>query len=231
MHKRSTAFLAPMIAAAMAVGLAVQMGAYRQGDTEATTAFHVRVKAAVEAIPMQVGGWAGKDTEVPAAAGQLLRPNALFTRTYTDPERGLWAKLVVIHCRDSRDMSGHYPPNCYSGSGWTQQGPAAVAHHELWGGSIPIAAYEFTRKEIRGELHWVIYDFFVLPAAGIVTEMADVQKASGDYRTRPYGAAQVQVIMDARMTEAERMSILREMLGPVGPVVRELQNMSGGMQP
>lgn len=230
MTKPLTTVLAPLVAAALAVGLAVQMGAYRHGDTEATTAFHARVKAGVEAIPMEVSGWSGKDTEVPAAAGQLLRPNALFTRTYTHPERG-WAKLVVIHCRDSRDMSGHYPPNCYSGSGWTQAGPAAVAHYELWGGSVPIAAYEFTRKEVRGELHWVIYDFFVLPAAGIVTDMVEVQQASGDYRTRPYGAAQVQVIMDAKLTEAERMTILHEMLEPVGPVVRELQNLGEGARP
>lgn len=230
MPKRFTAILAPMIAAAMAVGLAVQMGAYRHGDTEATTAFHARVKAEVEAIPMQIGLWSGRDTEVPAAAGQLLRPNALFTRTYSHPELG-WAKLVVIHCRDSRDMSGHYPPNCYSGSGWTQTGPPTVTHHELWGSSVPVAAYEFTRTELRGTLHWVIYDLFVLPAAGIVTEMAEVQRASGDYRTRPYGAAQVQVIVDARLTEAERMVILREMLAPLGSVVRELQNVSGGTEP
>ena len=40
--------------------------------------------------------------------------------------------------------------------------------------------------------------------------MKQVGNAGGDYRTRPYGAAQVQMIFDAGVPETERLDALRQ---------------------
>ncbi len=199
--------------------------------TDDTTAFYAAARAAVEGIPVRIDTWEGTDSPVPDAAGQLLRPNVLFARTYRDSAGPEWAKLIVIHCKDTRDMSGHYPPNCYRGSGWTQMADPQVQTLQIWGRQVPVAQYRFTRTEFRGTVDWLIYDFFVLPLGGFVTNMTEIQKASGDYRTRPYGAAQIQVIMDSSLSPESRERILRLMLEPIGPVIDQLQTTRPGARP
>ncbi len=229
MPRRLNKLLSPAVAAAFVGGLAFQMRGFAVQDD--TTAFHAKVKAAVEAIPFRIGDWEGIEVAVPSAAGQLLHPNVLFARKYQDSKSPAWAKLVIIHCKDTRDMSGHYPPNCYGGSGWTSVGTPVVSSQELWGRSVPIAEYHFARTEFRGTVDWRIYDFFVLPTAGFVTNMAQIQRASGDYRTRPYGAAQIQVIVDASMPEADRVRVLHAMLDSIGTVIDDLQVAREGARP
>jgi hypothetical protein len=93
----------------------------------------------------------------------------------------------------------------------------------LWNRQVPVAEYTFTRAEVDRQISWTIYDFFVLPAGGFVTAMSDVRKASADYRTRPYGAAQVQVIFDSALNEPDRLELLHQVLAPFGPVIDSLQ--------
>lgn len=222
-------FLSPALALLLAGGLYAQMRSYRVADSDETSRFHAAVREAVEQIPIQVGEFDSIERQVPPAAGKLLRPNAIFCRRYIEPT-GRWATVILIHCQDARDMSGHYPPNCYRGSGWTQAGPPVIRNYPLWGTQVPIAEYEFSRTELNRVVRWVIYDFFVLPAAGIVTSMEQVQDASGDYRTRPFGAAQIQVIFDASMPEAERRELLTTFLEPLRPVAERLQLKKEGAQ-
>lgn len=218
--------LPPLLALALSMGLAVHMRTL--ASTVDTDPFHKAVRDEVELIPAQPGNWEGTDVSPPAAAGTLLRPNSLFGRRYRDPVRNRWATLIFIHCRDSRDMSGHYPPNCYRGSGWTQVGPPRQIFADVWGRQVPVAEYAFTRSELERTIRWTVYDLFVLPAGGIVTDMTSVQIAGGDYRSRPYGAAQIQVIVDSGLPEAERLEIVDEMLELLGPVVERLQSPPGG---
>lgn len=229
MFRRLLKLVSPALAGVLVGGLAFQMRSFAVADN--TSAFHARVKAAVEAIPIRIGDWEGVESTVPDAAGQLLRPNVLFARTYHDTKSSAWAKLVLIHCKDTRDMSGHYPPNCYRGSGWTQTEAPVLHEFQLWGESVPIAEYQFTRTEFRGTNFWSIYDFFVLPMAGFVTNMTQIQNASGDYRTRPYGAAQIQVIVDQTTPGPERVRILHDMLEPLGPVIEQLRLARAGARP
>lgn len=229
MFRRLLKLVPPALAAVLVGGLVFQMRSFAVADD--TTGFHAGVKAAVEAIPFRLGDWEGVESTLPEAAGQLLHPNATLARTYHDSQSTAWAKLVLIHCKDTRDMSGHYPPNCYRGSGWTQSGPPTVQDVGVWGRTVPIAEYEFTRSELHGSIDWRIYDFFVLPLGGFVTNMSEIYKASGDYRTRPYGAAQIQVIMDAAIPPPERERILRAMLEPLGPVIDRLQLTREGARP
>ncbi|MEX2217582.1 MAG: exosortase-associated EpsI family protein [Phycisphaerales bacterium] len=226
MKRRLLQFLPSLISLALVVGLFVQVRAYAAEEDSAE--FHATVRGAVERIPMQVGEWSGGDVRLPAAAGKLLKPNALFCRHYRHAGTGRTVTVLLVHCRDSRDMTGHYPPVCYPGHGWTMTSGAQYETITLWGEDTTFAVYGFSRTEVNRFVQCVIYDVFVLPRAGLRTEMSDVVSASADYRVRPYGAAQVQVILDAGMPEEERREALRELLEPLAPVVEAMQLKDGG---
>jgi hypothetical protein len=221
--------MAPIASLLMTAALFAHM--HRSGALDDTEPYHQRARQAIENIPLSFGGWEGEEVRIPPAAGQLLRPNALISRNYQNRESGLWATLVVVHCRDPRDMSGHYPPNCYRGSGWMQGGPPEAVACELEdGAAVTLAEYRFSRTEHLRIASRRIYNFFVLPTEGVVMQMEQVRRATGDYRHRPYGAAQIQIIMDSSTPEAERQRILGDMLQVLGPVIEVLQLKQEGIQ-
>jgi hypothetical protein len=227
MNRLAQRLLAPVMAAALAAGLFLQMKSYAAIDTTQTVSFHAAVRQALDQIPYRIGDgenqFDGEDKQPPAAAGKLLRPNGrIFSRLYRSAS-GRWATVVLVPCMDSRDMSGHYPPNCYRGSGWMQEDAPIERDFAIWGRQVPLAEYAFSRPELGRPIRWVVYDTFVLPAGGFVTRMSAVQDASGDYRTRPYGAAQIQVIFDGATPEPERFEIMRTLLAPFATVIDRLQ--------
>jgi hypothetical protein len=127
-------------------------------------------------------------------------------------------------------MCGHYPPNCYPSSGWTQSEPYVRTELQLGGTVIPAIIYNFTRNEMETVSHTVVYNFFILPD-GFVTRMSDVQKASGKREARPYGAAQIQIIMDSNTPESSRAGIAEELLKPLMPIIALLQERAQGGRP
>ena len=221
-------FLPPLLSLALALGLFLHVRAFAAQDD--TAPFHQKVREAVAAIPVRIGDWEGADRKIPPAAGKLLKPNTLFCRQYRQVSTGRGVTVLLVHCRDARDMTGHYPPICYPGHGWTLDSWDQKETIPLWGGEATFAVYQFSRTEVRTFLQCTIYNLFVLPRAGLVTEMDQVVKSSGDYRVRPYGAAQVQVIFDSGMPEWERLDALRVLLAPLGPVVESMRIHDGGNQ-
>jgi hypothetical protein len=215
------ALLSLMFAAAMFV----QMKAWKVEDDP--TAFHESVRASVSAIPVRFNLWEGTEIKVPSPAAKLLRPNVLFARRYDNERTTRTANVVFVHCTDLRDMSGHYPPNCYPASGWTPDGPNRTADLVLGRRSIRAAVYEFSRSELGGARRSVVYNFFVLPR-GFVTTMSEVQAVAGDRRTRSYGAAQVQIILDALTPEEIQVQIVQELLEPLAPIFDMLQIRNEG---
>jgi hypothetical protein len=190
--------------------------------------YHARAKAALESIPSSPGLWTSTAKELPAAAVKLLRPNASFCRTYQLREAGSqqwWQRYTVdaliVQCRDSRDMVGHYPESCYPQSGW-----ATVSKRmRIWQVGdlvIPGTEYQFERfTGSRSELA-VVYNFLIVPGRGIVPDIEGVNRAAEDYQRRYFGAAQVQIYMANELASAaERQrdeifySLMKELVGPV----------------
>jgi hypothetical protein len=220
--------IAPLVSLLLAAGLYAHMQQYQAAaDAEP---YHERARAVVEDIPMRFGGWEGEEVPIPPAAGRLLRPNVMLSRQYRHMETGLWAALVVVHCRDPRDMAGHYPPNCYPGNGWMQSGAPDEVMCTVDETLYPLAEYRFSRTEHHRIATRLIYNLFVLPSAGVVTEMSEVRRATGDYRHRPFGAAQIQIIMDSSTPEAERQRILHDMVQVLTPVFDVLHISQEGKQ-
>ncbi|MDB5171903.1 MAG: hypothetical protein JWN51_676 [Phycisphaerales bacterium] len=182
--------------------------------------FHARARTAVEAFPYVIGGgnWTGKDEEVPKAAVQLLRPNALVSRSYINQSpnwyTGLRADLLISQCKDSRDMTGHYPPICYPSNGEPQinSRPFRLFVNGMW---INGVEYHFTARPDAeaGMVRKSVYNFFVVPGKGVVPDITDVRSAAANYQRRVFGAAQFQVVMNADLPQEDRDKVFVTLIG------------------
>lgn len=185
-------------------------------DMDAVEAYHARVKAVVESLPVDQGGWTGSEVPIPPSATRLLRPNAIVAREYRTAARGgIAATLLVVQCADIRDMQGHYPPNCYPAHGWTSGERSLDARL----GSLDSLRYEFTQSTGSQQRGLTVYNLFVLPTGEVTHSMDRVRKAGADYTVRPYGAAQIQIVINDAVSRDHHAWILDEMSEIVGPVL------------
>jgi hypothetical protein len=253
---RNIAFVlaAPVMAVGLLAGMAAEQRTYvTPADVEP---YHARAKAAIEQVPWVITGnggfWTGKDDEVPIAAQKLLRPNHILSRTYVDKQTDAWgprvASLLIVQCRDSRDMLGHYPPRCYPSHGMTM---ALDTDRDWTIGDLVITGkeYHFTR-DLQGQTHrTTVYNFFVVPAKApdggggrapavadaIKRDMDAVRDAAEDYQQRYYGAAQFQVVFNglssADLPKGERDEIFATLIEPCLPVIKALASTAVGDAP
>lgn len=187
--------------------------------------YHRAVRAAVEGMAKVIGDWEGSDGEPTGAAVALLRPNVILERHYVNRRTGRAVNFLLVHCKDARDMAGHYPPNCYPGQGWELK-KAEAAGWEIKGQRIEGKEYEFVRTEMSQPIVLVVYNLMILPNGALVGDMDEVRKAAADYLRQFFGAAQIQVVMDGSIPADERQEIFRELIGANMAVLQTLR--SGG---
>jgi EpsI family protein len=188
------------IVTALLLAAAAAEGMRRPTPADATL-FHENALAAIEAIPMTFGPWVGKDEQVAQEALRLLSANKVLSRNYTHAGTGEHVGLLIVQCRNARDMVGHYPPVCYPNSGWTLQSgqPQTLIAGDL---TIDAMEYEFAISRFGSAGRLWIYNFMVLPDGRIVPDMDGVRQVESDYTQKFFGAAQVQLVF--RSASADR---------------------------
>ena len=221
--KRLSAIIAsPLLCLLLLGGIALQQRNRLRPDDPAVSAYHARAKAAVNAMPWRVEArgtsWTAVEHKPETAAVRLLRPNEILSRRYvqnTTAGRPMVAELLIVQCRDTRDMTGHYPPVCYPNIGHElvygePHEPIAVGAE-----SVPYTEYKF-QKYTHGRAETIfVYNFFVVPGRGAVGDKRGVDEAAEDYERRLFGAAQFQVVLqegvvpDARVRQEIFASLLR----------------------
>jgi EpsI family protein len=209
-------FLLRYLSLALALALVALMTteiAHRPSPADAAP-FHAAAEAAIKAVPMKFGTWEGTEIPIPPSAQALLKPNAILSRQYADHASGEQVSLVLVQCRDTRDMAGHYPPICYPGQGWAQDDPGQVVDR-----TIRAMRYEFQRHTFDQERTLVVYNFFAVPGQGMPIDMDAIRRAASDYTARPFGAAQVQVALNRRRTPDEEKALVQSVLTPLSPVL------------
>ena len=224
--------LAPAAVLVLSVAAAVLAVDMRPpGDA---AAYHARALQASRTLDLVVedptlgGTWAGRDTPVPYEATDLLRPNVLLSRQYTlqryGRPTGETVGLLLVQCRDARDLLNHYPPICYKVGGWEVVGAEDVTWQT--GPNLPPAGGVEYGLALSGFDHFqnrAISNFMVLPGEGFGRDMTGVERVSDDPARRYYGAAQVQVIFDASTTPpAERRRLTELFVRHCAPVLREI---------
>jgi hypothetical protein len=197
----------PLLCLMLLGGIAVQQATRLRPDDTVVQNYHARAAAAVNAMPWKIDAhgttWTAVEHKPSTAAVRLLRPNEILSRRYvqnTTSGRPMIAELLIVQCRDSRDMTGHYPPICYRNIGhelvYRKQHPPIAVGAE----SVPFTEYHF-EKYTQGRAEKVcVYNFFVVPGRGAVDDIKGVHEAAEDYERRLFGAAQFQVLIPEALT-------------------------------
>jgi hypothetical protein len=220
----------PLLSLGMLAGMVAEKRTHvKPEDVEP---YHARAREAIESLPWRMGTWIGMEQPVPEAAIKMLRPNVIVNRQYVDTtldpaKRDRRATLLIVHCRDSRDMVGHYPPNCYPAHGMTTLS-TTPQHWQVEHLNIHGTEYIF-EQTVQDRTHRIaIYNFLIVPGVGIVPDMRGVHKAASDYQRRYFGVAQFQILMDGQMPPEERKEVLATFIAENIPIIETL--MSGGNQ-
>jgi len=186
------------------------------------------IARALETAPFLVGQWIGEEAPVPREAQELLRPNAVLSRTYRRPG-GAQLRLLIVHCGDARDMIGHYPPICYPSSGWVPEGSAtADVVLRVGGRELPMRAYVFRRIGEHGAEETIrVLDGFVLPDGKATREIGSINRQSERLAVSAQGVAQLQIVTAGRVSGEAIASSAAQLLEGM-PEVLEALGIGGG---
>jgi hypothetical protein len=220
-HSLLTRFAPPVLSLGLLAGLLADKAWYHT-PTADSEPYHLQVAQLAAESPVHIDDWVGVDVPIPRAAFALLRPNVILSRRFETVGRGLSATFLLVHCRDARDMEGHYPPRCYPGQGWKQ----VAAEPMSWrvaGMDIPGTEYEFTTETFSRSGHLFIENFMVLPDGKLAPDIDGVVASAKDYRKKFFGAAQVQVVFDASVPPETRREVFETLVAAHAPLIEKIR--------
>ena len=183
--------------------------------------YHIALHQKAESFQHEADQWISEKVDLPPAAVALLSPNFSFSRLYTHASTGTSARVIMVQCRDARDMLGHYPPVCYPGQGWTlvSQSPRHWSVPPL---EINGKEYEFQNRVLGESKRLTVSNFLILPNGHFTNDMKDVRDLAAHFPDRYYGAAQMQLIVDSSLPAAEREKIVKSLLEIYVPLIKEI---------
>lgn len=173
-------------------------------EPEEALAYMADCRAAAETIPYTLpGGWLGVETEVPTVVDEILKPNVLVSRSYTNLTGTGRLGLLVVQVKDVQNLLGHYPPVCYPGRGWSDLGGEA-RNWSVAGLDIQGTAYRMIPPGGDADKPVHIYNFILRPDGQTGRNMDAVFAAGRTGESRYFGAGQVQVLFFGTMTNTQR---------------------------
>lgn len=205
----------------------------RTPSTEQALAHNQAVASAFADAAWLIGDWSGRDEVVPREAQELLRPNAIFSRRYTSlgiDQRVPWVHVLIVHCNDARDMTGHYPPVCYPNTGWEMVEPVGSETVVLSadGMELPVRVYEFRRTiELGRTERYRIFNTFILPGGEVTYRIEDVRKKSERLALAVRGVAQIQVVSGGELDPADAVQAANDLLEGMAEVFQVLREKTG----
>ena len=192
-------------------------------DASVGAPFLAQVKEHFKDFPHIVGDWEGQDISIPPEAWALLHPNIYISRLYFNHVTGQSVEMLFIEAQDTRDMMGHYPPNCYPGNGWELQSQQA-GNWKV--GSLAIPGTEYVFKQVdEGREEWLtVRDFFILPNGTMYPDLATFGRAASNFYIRPYGATQIQVIFKREYLPEDRDAIFSSLIHAHMDLINAVKN-------
>lgn len=214
-------WLAPIVSLVLLVGAARSLNSRHSPDADK---YHERVRKVAASVSAVIGEWYGKNVEVPAPAIELLKPNVLISRDYTNLVTNQKVNVTFVQSRDAYDMMFHYPPVCFPANGWTHLEKES-ANWKVGGRIIPIMRYGFERSTFDSIVKVNVVNVFIM-TDGMRVEMESVRNAARNPSRRPYGAAQVQFVFDAGISDADQQIIFSELMAALLPLADDIQNVN-----
>ena len=176
-----------------------------------SAAYHAGLRDLRKTLPNRLGDWSGEDQQIPPEALELLRPNIVVNRTYTNLITRQRCSFLLIQTADARDLAGHYPPACYPGRGWKLVSDRS-ADWPMGDEVVQGSEYEFSRLKLDSGSGLYVANSMVFPGGGYGRTMEELFAVAYTAHKRHYGAAQIQVVLEGTVPAGERQAIVSEML-------------------
>ncbi|MDX9912618.1 MAG: exosortase-associated EpsI family protein [Phycisphaerales bacterium] len=209
--------LAPNVAGVVLVLIGI-VGGFTPRRIENADAYLADVRESIEALPYKIGDWIGRDTPPTPAAMKLLRPNKILSRDYVEQTSLRSVRLLVVHCSDTRDMQGHYPPICYPAHGWTQLS-STESSAVIDGQAYPTRRYEFERVQDGRTQRMSIESLFIMPTGEVSGEIAALDRGARSVRYAGLGSAQIQIAWEDQHGADAQKPDIAPILGAMGPIL------------
>lgn len=201
--------------AALSVGAANKIRLGPPPDAEPHLA---RVREAAGQVTGTVPGMIVKPAQVPRQAFDLLRPNVLESRAYTNLATNDAFSVLLVHCGDIADMGGHYPPACYPGSGLKVISTTPMPL-DLDGQTLNGVEYELQPSRQDGRESTRIWNCMFLPNGSSTHDPGELRRFALLGNVRYYGAGQIQVLVRASLDPERREAIYDQALRIYAPAI------------
>lgn len=172
------------------------------------------IRDQVIALPARLGPWRGEDVEVPLNEQRILKPNAMVSRSLSMLGGDERAHLLLIHCRDVRDMLGHWPANCYVSAGWAAEKDAGrVITVPNAGLGLKALRHRFSRARAEGIVERTeVWSAFLAPGEPPTGSLEDLAGQAGASLRSRQGIAQIQVCFPQFMDDPAADQAVRSVL-------------------
>jgi hypothetical protein len=107
----------------------------------------VELDVPLSEFPLELNGWTGKDSEIPATIEDYMRNNFaddFVSRRYINQTKQAFANLYVVYCSfRPASILGHRPRVCYKGGGWHHDSTVESTITSISGREIPCLVHRF----------------------------------------------------------------------------------------
>ena len=164
MHENKPSRRPVIAAAAVAGGLMLLFGlGYRAVEAKMAAPVNTTPvsQESLGRLPLDIGGWTGRDTPVDANIVEATDTDAHVSRQYVSNTGFGAVSLWIASGVRARDLMPHRPEVCYTGSGYT------LVKHEAPdlplgdGGVLPCNAMQFSRGVLNSNRALVLYYYLV----------------------------------------------------------------------
>ncbi len=194
---------------------------------EDAQAYHQRVSAVAEDLPLSFDGWTAEPLPMQPGSMELLKPNVALRMRVSHPDYDQPMEFLIVQCRDARDLAGHYPPNCYPQVNGYIQLDAEPRNWHAGDIDVPGTEYRFAVNDLPAAPERYVLHVMLLPDGTFARDIDAIYKAGADYLRRHHGAAQCQLfIRDASVTRAERDRAFIAVLTAYADLIRAIGSAS-----
>mgnify|MGYP001319134953 FL=1 len=152
------------VAAAVAGGLMLLFGlGYRAVEAKMAAPVNTTPVSqdSLDRLPLEIGGWTGRDTPVDANIIEATDTDAHVSRQYVSNTGFGAVSLWIASGVRARDLMPHRPEVCYVGSGYTLVKREAPDLPLDDGGVLPCNAMQFSRGVLNSNRVFVLYYYLV----------------------------------------------------------------------
>ncbi len=105
--------------------------------------------AALERLPLQIGGWTGQEAPLDEAVVRATDTDAHISRIYSRHNTSENISLYIAYGVRTRDLMPHRPEVCYTGAGWTLIDKRSKELPLSDGMKLPCMALQFSRGTLN----------------------------------------------------------------------------------